>query len=444
MKNEIWLKKLGYLDSSFRATQSTSNQISHLLVGALSGMFNSAVSLRVSIAFYSSILLEVPAGLIADKFGHFKSVALGSFFTALALLFLFFSLSTFSSSDMQFSLLVTSSLFSALGMTLISGAYQAMLQDVIDRNIIEYKADVSLRTKALLLSQKYGKEIVSLVPVLFLFILLLVYRTYGHAEFLLMVPALLFTFFGMWIWHLGNKKNEKQILNPLGNSLNSKSNTFKLFFEHVKSLSKTQIIMLIKISLIIILLNFSMVHVHTYLMVSEFREYNIMSVDASHLIPLFIFISSFDIAHYVKGIIVPRAAARFNDSKMIFLSFSSLFILSSTCYYYMNVNSLLSLIFYVLFFRAFVTMGQDVAISNLLARIPEEIRAFTLSLIMSVVIILYGAYSIYLTFSGLGTESSSNVILEILVISSIGLILALSLKISPISEPAVQEIKSTN
>ncbi|UPT57010.1 MFS transporter [Dickeya zeae] len=444
MKNSHWLKGIGYLDSTFRAMQSTSNQLSHLLVGALGGMFNSAVSLRVSIAFYSSIILEIPSGLLADKLGHFRSVALGSYFTASALLTLFFSLTSTHDAGLQISLLILSSFLSAIGMSLISGAYQAMLQDMIDSQIIKHGEESGLRTKALLLSQRYGKEIVSIVPIIFLLILLIMYRTIGYAEAMLFIPAIMFIILGIWLWRYP-KKNKTEESDSQHYHTRASKNTLKTFIFHIKSMSREQLVMLIKISLIIVLLNFSMVHVHTYLMVAEFREYNIMDISIIYLIPLFLFIASFDAAHYVKGIIVPRAAAKFNDKTLVMLSFGSLALLSAGCYLlYIHVDGIFSLILYVLFFRACVTVGQDVAISNLLARLPEEIRAFTLSLVMSSVIVLYGAYSVYLTFIGIGAEPAQNVLIEILVIALIGGFFALSLKIVPLDEPDTSELQPSN
>ncbi|WKV52135.1 MFS transporter [Dickeya fangzhongdai] len=444
MKNSNWLKSIGYLDSTFRAMQSTSNQLSHLLVGALGGMFNSAVSLRVSIAFYSSILLEVPSGLLADKLGHFRSVALGSYFTASALLTLFFSLTSTHDAGLQISLLILSSFLSAIGMSLISGAYQAMLQDMIDNQIIKHGEESGLRTKALLLSQRYGKEIVSIVPIIFLLILLVMYRTIGYAEAMLFIPAIMFIILGIWLWRYPQRNNAPAI-DAENNQQTSDKNTLKNFISCLRAMSRDQLVMLIKISLIIVLLNFSMVHVHTYLMVAEFREYNIMDISIIYLIPLFLFIASFDAAHYVKGVIVPRAAAKFDDKSLVMLSFGSLALLSAGCYLlYIYCDGIFALILYVLFFRACVTMGQDVAISNLLARLPEEIRAFTLSLVMSSVIVLYGAYSVYLTFIGIGAEPAQNVLIEILVIALIGGVFSLSLKIVPLNEPDGSELQPSN
>ncbi|ULR32179.1 MFS transporter [Dickeya fangzhongdai] len=444
MKNSNWLKSIGYLDSTFRAMQSTSNQLSHLLVGALGGMFNSAVSLRVSIAFYSSILLEVPSGLLADKLGHFRSVALGSHFTASALLTLFFSLTSTHDAGLQISLLILSSFLSAIGMSLISGAYQAMLQDMIDNQIIKHGEESGLRTKALLLSQRYGKEIVSIVPIIFLLILLVMYRTIGYAEAMLFIPAIMFIILGIWLWRYPQRNNAQEI-DTKNNQKAGDKNTLKNFISCLRAMSRDQLVMLIKISLIIVLLNFSMVHVHTYLMVAEFREYNIMDISIIYLIPLFLFIASFDAAHYVKGVIVPRAAAKFDDKSLVMLSFGSLALLSTGCYFlYIYCDGIFALILYVLFFRACVTMGQDVAISNLLARLPEEIRAFTLSLVMSSVIVLYGAYSVYLTFIGIGAEPAQNVLIEILIIALIGGIFSLSLKIVPLNEPDGSELQPSN
>ncbi|MBO8132611.1 MFS transporter [Dickeya fangzhongdai] len=444
MKNSNWLKSIGYLDSTFRAMQSTSNQLSHLLVGALGGMFNSAVSLRVSIAFYSSILLEVPSGLLADKLGHFRSVALGSHFTASALLTLFFSLTSTHDAGLQISLLILSSFLSAIGMSLISGAYQAMLQDMIDNQIIKHGEESGLRTKALLLSQRYGKEIVSIVPIIFLLILLVMYRTIGYAEAMLFIPAIMFIILGIWLWRYPQRNNAQEI-DTKNNQKAGDKNTLKNFISCLRAMSRDQLVMLIKISLIIVLLNFSMVHVHTYLMVAEFREYNIMDISIIYLIPLFLFIASFDAAHYVKGVIVPRAAAKFDDKSLVMLSFGSLALLSAGCYFlYIYCDGIFALILYVLFFRACVTMGQDVAISNLLARLPEEIRAFTLSLVMSSVIVLYGAYSVYLTFIGIGAEPAQNVLIEILIIALIGGIFSLSLKIVPLNEPDGSELQPSN
>ncbi|RKR54652.1 MFS transporter [Yokenella regensburgei] len=445
MKKSVWLKKIGYLDSTFRAMQSTSNQISHLLVGALGGMFGSAVSLRVSIAFYSSILLEIPSGLLADRLGHFKSVSLGCLFTAIALIALYFSLASSSEVSLQITMLIFSSFISAIGMCLISGAYQAMLQDMIDFQIIKNNEASGMRTKALLLSQRYGKEIVSVVPILFLLILLIMYRTVGHAEIMLFIPAAMFICLSFWLWNYPERNEMHANITAETVTLVKSKNTLKNFTHHLKTMSREQLFVLLKLSLVIIFLNFSMVHVHTYLMVAEFREYNIMNIQVVYLIPLFIFIASFDAAHYVKGVIVPHVAARFSDRNMIIISFSSLSLLSALCYeLYLHWNGIFALILYVLFFRAAVTIGQDVAISNLLARLPEEIRAFSLSLVMSTVIVLYGAYSIYLTFIGVGTEPAQNVLLEILFLALLGGGMALYIKITPLTEPQTSEIQQTN
>lgn len=443
MKNNIWLKKIGYLDSTFRAMQSTSNQISHLLVGALGGMFGSAVSLRVSIAFYSSILLEVPSGLLADRLGHFKSVALGCLFTSVALIALYFSLAVSSDVSLQISMLIFSSFVSAIGMCLISGAYQAMLQDMIDYQILKNNEVSAMRTKALLLSQRYGKEIVSIVPIVFLLVLLIMYRTVGHAEVMLFIPAAMFIVLAIWLWHF-QKKNEMHAIVHEDMSV-ARKNTFSNFIRHIKALSREQVLILLKISIVIVFLNFAMVHVHTYLMVAEFREYNIMNVEMVYLIPLFIFIASFDAAHYVKGVIVPRVAARFSDGTLIILSFVSLTLLSVVCYWlYLYCNGIFALTLYVLFFRAAVTIGQDVAISNFLARLPEEIRAFSLSLVMSTVIVLYGAYSVYLTFIGIGAEPAQNVLLEISILALVGGGVAIYLKLAPQGEHETSEIHPLN
>ncbi|MCC8374509.1 MULTISPECIES: MFS transporter [Photorhabdus] len=444
MKNQNWLKNIGYLDSTFRAMQSTSNQMSHLLVGALGGMFGAAVSLRVSIAFYSSLFLEIPSGLLADRLGHFKSVALGSWFTTIALLALYCSLATTDNIDAQIALLIFSSFLSAIGMALISGAYQAMLQDLIDYQIVKHGEEHTLRTKAILLSQRYGKEIVSIVPVLFLLVLLVLYRMIGHAETMLFIPAAMFICLGIWLWRFPQMNGMHDHHAKQGIHIARKS-MLRHFITHLRGLSHSQWLTLLKLSVVIIFLNFSMVHVHTYLMVSEFREYNIMEVKMIYLVPLFLFIASFDVAHYVKGMIVPRVAAKFSDNSMIIISFVSLMLLSVFCYLlYLYVNGIFALILYVLFFRATVTIGQDVAISNFLARLPEEIRALSLSLVMSTVIVLYGAYSVYLTFTGTGAEPAQYVLLEIAAIALIGGIFAFYLKIAPQTDTKHSELQPLN
>ncbi|MDC9606570.1 MFS transporter [Xenorhabdus griffiniae] len=441
MKNQNWLKNIGYLDSISRAMQSTSNQISHLLVGSLGGMFGTAVSLRVSIAFYSSLFLEVPSGLLADRLGHFKTVALGNWFNAIALLVLYWSLATADNIDNQITLLIISSFLSAIAMSLISGAYQAMLQDLIDYQIIKHGEERTLRTKALLLSQRYGKEIVSIVPVLFLLLLLVLYRTIGHAEIILFIPTIMFIGLGIWLWCFPQLNGMHENLGKQNAHIRRKS-TLRHFIVYMRELSHTQCLIFLKLSIVIILLNFSMIHVHTYLMISEFREYNIMQVERAYLILLFLFIISFDVAHYIKGVIVPRVAAKFSDNTMIMISFVSLMILSGFCYLlYLYFNGILALILYILFFRTTVTIGQDVAISNFLARLPEEIRAFSLSLATGTVIILYGAYSVYLTFAGIGAEPAPYILLEIAVIALIGGLLTFYIKITPqidTENPALQ------
>lgn len=70
---------------------------------------------------------------------------------------------------------------------------------------MKHGEESGLRTKALLLSQRYGKEIVSIVPIIFLLILLVMYRTIGYAEAMLFIPAIMFITLGIWLWRYPQK-----------------------------------------------------------------------------------------------------------------------------------------------------------------------------------------------------------------------------------------------
>lgn len=204
-----WIKKLGYLQNIKSASESLANQVSHLLIGIFCGFPIYAVSLRVSISFYLSAILELPTGIIADVIGHYRAVAIGYLIGLLACLTLFFSAVDVNSIH-SIPLLIISCIFSSIAGSLSSGSFQALLQDYIDLNsyILQNDIYIYIRKNALSISQKYGKSISAFSPPTLILLLFILSKYNKNPEIILLIPAFCYGFLSFYFFKL-EKKNIK-------------------------------------------------------------------------------------------------------------------------------------------------------------------------------------------------------------------------------------------
>lgn len=410
------IRTVGYIQNISKGNESAASQMSHLIVGVFGGLPDYAVSLRVAVAFYISCILEVPSGVVADIIGHARSMVYGCICYSLACVFIIFAV--LATNDFGSLLLVVfSSVLSAFGGALSSGSFQALIQDLIDKEAALMPAgerrNVKIRT--LSLSQGHGAFIATFFPIIIMAALVFWGKYWEGAEFFLLIPAMTFMGFAFYFYRLGPATGVLVARNKLQKSWElyfSELNNLKVWFA-LGALNKR--VYLYGFSFLMIVSTVLMIHVHTYLMVSQLREIDIRSAGVKDIFIMFLMMVSFDLAHMVKGWIVPFLTRRCSDVGCLILSYFGVITLAFLAWVGCFYNyQLLSLIIFVLFFRAFLTLGQNIVQSSLLVMLPRNSRATVLSVIQGVVILLYGTYSLWLTFVGI--EDPSEVLLEVVVL----------------------------
>lgn len=429
MEKEVCMNDLtrtvGYLQNISKGNESAAAQISHLIIGVFGGLPAYAVSLRVTIAFYVSCVLEVPSGVVADIIGHARSMVYACICYALACIFIVLAVVA-ASDNSSLVLIVISSVLSALGGALSSGSFQALLQDLIDKEALSLPVTerTSFKIRTLSLSQGYGAYFASFFPVVVMAILFLWSKYWTGEEYILFLPAAAFVGFAVYFQGLVSTEERAVQTNRISLACASYFAELKNLRLWLVSGALEKRIYFYGFSLLMVFSTLLMIHVHTYLMISQLREVDVRSVSIKDASIIFLMLASFDLAHLVKGWLVPFLTKKYADITLLSISYFGVALLSFFawlgCYY---GYPLLSLIIFILFFRAFLTLGQTIVQSTILVMLPENNRATALSAIQAVVILMYASYSLYLTFVGI--ESPPQILKEVLVLSVCSLLVAL-------------------
>lgn len=421
------LRFIGYLQSCSKANESAAFQMLHLIVGVFGGMPPHLVSLRVTLSFYLSCFLEIPSGIVADLVGHARAVSYAFICQAVACFFVLVAV-LLGSEGVALLLIVGSCIFSALGGALSSGSFQALIQDLIDlesRKLLAVDRS-SFKLKALSLSESHGVWVAAVFPILILGLFFWLEWATPYAVFLLLVPVFGYIALALYIYKLPCCSGKGLQGSQTGTAFVECHEALVKLGRNFLGISMVKRGELLVLSIFLLIGTLLMIHVHTYLIVSQFREMANLSMHVLTVFEMFLVVASFDLAHLVKGWIVPKVSRCYSGWLLIFLSYVSLMALAFLTYTLLGVGfDTLVLVVFVLFFRSTLVLGQNIIQSALLSRLAEQNRATVLSLIQTAVIFLYGTYSIYLTLTGIG--SVERIMLEVLFIASIGLIVVLVL-----------------
>ncbi|MDR5822800.1 MFS transporter [Caballeronia sp. LZ043] len=318
-----WIKRLGYCYNIAKGSESISNQMSHLIVGVLAGLPAYAVSARVSIAFYLGALLELPTGVVADVLGHRRTLIFGYAICAFASFFLFMSC-RYSGTPVSMPMLVLSSVSSAAGGCLVSGCLQAFIQDYIDRHV-EHSGETDgcvseLRAKALALSQAYGNFFSAFLPTLVLAGVFALYHLTGRSEWALLVPVVTYGLLSLAFCMMRTAGERTTPSVSMASHFRDYARKLVLFLRAVQGRGRAgqwlMVILLLRMTLSIL----TVIHVHTYLMVSQLRTLDLREGGWETLAMGFLVLAAFDLAHYPKGWIVPFVSKRLESTRLIYCS----------------------------------------------------------------------------------------------------------------------------
>ena len=126
------IKRFGYTEAIVKGGNIARNVLSHSVIAmSLFGVNRDGILFITFLTFSLCTLLEVPAGVVADYFGRFRSIRC-SYFCSFASSFFFF-LAIFASGDPKTSdwvlvWMACCAITDSVSITLISGSYEAAYQ----------------------------------------------------------------------------------------------------------------------------------------------------------------------------------------------------------------------------------------------------------------------------------------------------------------------------
>ncbi|RQU50045.1 MFS transporter [Burkholderia cenocepacia] len=424
----IWIKRLGYAYNIAKGSESTANQIAHLCVGVLSGLPVFAISLRVSIAFYLGAALELPTSVLADVLGHRRTLAFGYSILALANLSLFLACH-FSRTHASLPILIVSSISSALGGGLISGCLQAFIQNYIDQHIKHANSTTQkiedLRKKALAHAQIYGNFFSALLPVFILAGTLILYNQIGQSEWALLIPTISYAIFAIFFGTICTVEYGHTRALSLNNQYRQYQRQLYRFFARLRNQSWIVRSRFVALLIRITFSTLTVIHVHTYLLISQLRAINLRHGTPKALATGLLIITAFDLAHIPKGLALAHITKRLDVSQLQYFSLLAQIILGlSALILALHNHASVAVIGYALLFQAAFVPGHMTLQAQTLIEVPENLRATMFGIIQTTVLILYGSYSALLIASGVGLDAPLRIFIQLTALAVTGLILA--------------------
>lgn len=423
-----WIKRLGYFYNIAKGCEAISNQISHLIVGVLSGLPTFAVSLRVSISFYLGAMLELPTGVLSDVMGHRRTLVYGYVVCAFASLSLFFSCH-YSHTDASLPILVVSSVLSAVGCGLISGSLQAFMQGYINLQIIKagetgQRAE-EIRAKALVCSQVYGNFFSAFLPTLILACVLTSYYLTQRSEWALLVPAVVHGTLAIFFCVLRDSEKKRSAGKSFAGHCREYGKQLTLFGVLLREKRRADQFRLGLLFLRMVLSILTVIHVHTYLMVSQLRQIDLQQGSLKAIVMGFLVLAAFHLAHYPKGLLASIVSKRLSANRLLYFSLIAqvgLILLALICFH--QGYALGAVIGFALLFGAVFSPGHMTLQSRLLIEVPEHLRASVFSIVQVVVLVAYGSYSALLAVNGIGVDRTDQIFVQLLSLTGFSIALA--------------------
>ncbi|EJL6760965.1 MFS transporter [Vibrio cholerae] len=394
-------KIVGYTDNALRGVQAASFQAAHLMLAVFSPAFEGSFSLRVTIAFYTSILLEIPAGIFADKYGHIKSVVLGLLMNSISFSLLYVSIINV---NYAYITLICSSFLGAAGMCFISGSYQAMLQNYVDK-----KASIENRSNAIIQSYQFGRFLSSISPSVLIIAFLMLWKLDSLYQEYLVLCSLLFFLLSIYVlknfgWFIEEK--------------NTCSKRESMSFETIRNLNLKQV----KYAIMVIFGQFMMVFFSTYFVVSVLNSVSLDRLDNfSFSIFIFIIISG-NMSNYLKCTIVPKLSSRNTSENIIIIAFFISLGSSAILYLIPDEYKYYSCIIYMVMFRLSVSMLTDTATNYFMSILPSQSRATLFSALTNFVSFVVASISALIGYLSIGILSVNQILLILASVSFLGFI----------------------
>jgi MFS family permease len=130
------IARLGWYRVLLQSAVQTNSALYRVIVGVTAVVNPKAVAIIALMEFGIGAVLEVPTGVLADRWGRVPVALLGKALAAAALVALFWALELNSYPTLSFGLLLMVGLLIGIGRPMISGSVEAFYQDAISRRQI--------------------------------------------------------------------------------------------------------------------------------------------------------------------------------------------------------------------------------------------------------------------------------------------------------------------
>jgi signal transduction histidine kinase/DNA-binding NarL/FixJ family response regulator len=161
--------RFGITDALYRSTAWAGNIVTGALVALVAGFGPSGILLSSFVQLLISALLEIPTGLVADKYGHKKAVILG--FSLKVFVTLSFAVSFYfavqKNTSAAYLFLALEAMLDAFANSFINGAYQAAFSRHYSQECAKRGIDTKNAPPLFLASFKYGMPLRVVIPLAF-------------------------------------------------------------------------------------------------------------------------------------------------------------------------------------------------------------------------------------------------------------------------------------
>lgn len=192
MTPERALKSIGIAQSFESGLRCSVAVIFRLILGYMAGLPPTAISFNGALSLGLSLLFEVPAGLLGDVYGTVRCCVLGYLAQAIATACLFTAVAFAHVDPIWMWIGITAeAVFDAMGNALLSGAREVTYRSAITQASASLGAAdrLGLERQFLVLSERYGRAFLVVIPGVLLSAAVWLYQDGGHESWTLLPLA---------------------------------------------------------------------------------------------------------------------------------------------------------------------------------------------------------------------------------------------------------------
>lgn len=171
------IKKMGIYSALFNSTIQFNSVVFRVAVGVLSNNFLKAVAVITAIEFSLNWILDIPGGILSDRYGRVRCALVGLSLMTLAICSMYVVFFT-GNETISNILIILVGVLLGIGKPLLSGSVEAFYQDALIREIGGAADNPTVR-HSFSLSQRYGRFIPTVVTLIAFPLIYLLHKSIG-------------------------------------------------------------------------------------------------------------------------------------------------------------------------------------------------------------------------------------------------------------------------